>query len=315
VTVYAIHGLRIRADRPLDATATVDDGRDGDVDLDVHFGDVIDDDLEDPPGEILARLAYEDLPTYTAARTGAGFVMRFHGFADVVFDDALSRATVHAHRSADADVVPLVVTGAVASFVLEMLGQCVLHASAVVNDGAAIAFAGPSGTGKTTVAALAGLAGSELIADDVLRVDVSDGDGPVLCHTGASVLRLRVGVAELADRAPSGLRTTTADGRVGLRLGRGEPAVHLLRAVVVPRIVPPSEELEVTRVAGADALMALATAPRVVGWVGEEAHRQFAALAELARRVPVLTATVPWGPGEDVTVGKALLDEIARTVL
>jgi len=310
VTVYAIHGLRIRADRPLDATAA-DNGRDGDVDLDVHFGDVIDDDLEDPPGEILARLAYEDLPTYTAARTEAGFVMRFHSFSDVVFDDALSRATVHAHRSADEDVVALVVTGAVTAFVLEMLGHCVLHASAVVYDGAAVAFAGPSGTGKTTVAALAGLAGGELIADDVLRVDIPDGNGAVRCHTGASVLRLRPGVADLAERAESGQRTITADGRVALRLGRGEPAVHAVRAVVTPRIVPPSEELEVTRLAGADALMALATAPRVVGWVGDEAHRQFAALAELARRVPVFTAAVPWGPGEDVTVGKLLLEKIA----
>jgi hypothetical protein len=50
-------------------------------------------------------------------------------------------------------------------------GWLALHASAVVVDGAAVAFCGPSGRGKSTVAAACYAHGHEAVADDLTPVD------------------------------------------------------------------------------------------------------------------------------------------------
>jgi hypothetical protein len=68
-------------------------------------------------------------------------------------------------------------------------GREVLHASAVrIGDGA-IAFVGPSGAGKTTLAARLLLRGAGLLTDDVLAVD--RGDGAVRAHPGAAIVAVR----------------------------------------------------------------------------------------------------------------------------
>jgi hypothetical protein len=308
--IYAIHGLRIRSERELDALRATGDGA---TDLDVTWGAAMPATADDPDGEIIARLAFEDLPAYTVTSVADGYVFRFHRFADVMFDSALHDVVVHPHDGAADDVVPLLITGAVAAFVLEMRGECVLHASAVEHDGVAIAFAGPSGAGKTTAAALASVAGNPLVADDVLRVEF-DGDADAWCYAGAPALRLRPVVVELADLVPDAPRTKTADGRLALHLATGRHERMPLAALVMPRISAVDDHLQIDRVEGADALVALTTAPRVVGWTGDHARRQFEGLAEIARRIPVFRVTIPWTPGADASVAARLLAEIAVLV-
>lgn len=59
-------------------------------------------------------------------------------------------------------------------------GLLPLHASAVLIDGAAVAFTGPSGIGKSTLAAAFAAAGYPVVADDVLVVDPSVTDRPTV---------------------------------------------------------------------------------------------------------------------------------------
>lgn len=59
--------------------------------------------------------------------------------------------------------------------VLVQRGAVVLHASAVVVDGQAVAFAGPSGQGKSTAAGACVAAGHDLLTDDVLPSSPSEG--------------------------------------------------------------------------------------------------------------------------------------------
>ena len=73
-----------------------------------------------------------------------------------------------------------------------------LHASAVVLDGAAVAFTAPSGTGKSTLAAHLVAAGASFLTDDVLALD--DRNGVVEAHSGPA--RTSVSPAELRTMTP-----------------------------------------------------------------------------------------------------------------
>lgn len=119
------------------------------------------------------------------------------------------------------------------------LGDAVLHASAVTRDGRAIAFVGPPGRGKSSIAAAA--SGFELLGED--GVAVSDGDGTPLVWPGPRGVRLHDGSGKAtqlvvdapAARCPSPLAALVLLGERDperLRLEPVEPA----RAV--PQLVP-----------------------------------------------------------------------------
>ena len=61
--------------------------------------------------------------------------------------------------------------GPVMGFVLLLRGLVCLHASAIVVDGAAVAFVGPAGCGKSTTAAAFAARGFNVLAEDVVTLD------------------------------------------------------------------------------------------------------------------------------------------------
>lgn len=67
-------------------------------------------------------------------------------------------------------VARLPVLGGGLAVALQARGHLVLHATAVVFDGRAVAIAGPRGAGKTTLALAAMLAGAPVVADDVVAL-------------------------------------------------------------------------------------------------------------------------------------------------
>jgi hypothetical protein len=91
-------------------------------------------------------------------------------------------------------------------------GLEVLHASAVVVDGSAIAFTATSGTGKSSLCAHLVAAGATFLTDDVLALE--DGDGGPLAHPG--IARLSVGAHELAAMDGAGRE------RLGRRAGSSD---------------------------------------------------------------------------------------------
>jgi hypothetical protein len=80
----------------------------------------------------------------------------------------------------DDRVLRLPLLGAVLAVLLHQRGKLVLHASAVAINGKAIAFIGAKGSGKSTLAAALYGRGHELLADDVVAIDLQTADPPMV---------------------------------------------------------------------------------------------------------------------------------------
>lgn len=74
------------------------------------------------------------------------------------------------------EVLRHIVLGPGMHHLLHQRGRFVLHASVVEIDGRAVAFTGPAGRGKTTMAAACLLAGHRVISDDVAAIEWRDGE-------------------------------------------------------------------------------------------------------------------------------------------
>ena len=68
--------------------------------------------------------------------------------------------------------IRLPLLGTVLAVLLHQRGYFVLHASAIAVDGGVVAFLGNKGQGKSTMAATLYSRGHELVADDVVAIDV-----------------------------------------------------------------------------------------------------------------------------------------------
>ena len=98
---------------------------------------------------------------------------RVFGVATYLVDEG-RHITVDVDEGADASLVRLSLLGAALALALHQRGLLILHASAVRMNGYGVAFAGLNGAGKSTTAALLVERGHELIADDVVAIDLND---------------------------------------------------------------------------------------------------------------------------------------------
>lgn len=290
---YRAHGLTVASDYSLAMPPAPDDG--GEPDLVVRRGAERPVPLADEPGaEVLALAETPDGQVfYSLTRTPAGVRMRYPGICLIRGDGTLSDVTVDVAPGLDQALIPVLVAGSVVSLHLVLRGAVVLHASAVEVDGAAVAFTGMAGMGKSTVATLFGRAGFPLVTDDVLRVTHTPPSAPV-AHRGGLESRLRERASSLADGMPV---RTTADGRAAVHLPLSARPELPLRVCVVPRPSRAAEAVSVRRLSEAEALVTLLRFPRLVGWSeGPTLARQFTQLGDLASAVPVVMAELPWGP-------------------
>ncbi|MBU0724725.1 MAG: HPr kinase [Alphaproteobacteria bacterium] len=83
-------------------------------------------------------------------------------------------------HSEDTPDVTLFLLGSVLGFLCHQRGLLPLHASCVEFEGRVIAFAGQSGAGKSTIAALLLSQGARLLSDDITVIDVHAAGGPVM---------------------------------------------------------------------------------------------------------------------------------------
>ncbi|RWH72094.1 MAG: serine kinase [Mesorhizobium sp.] len=189
--------------------------------------------------------------------------------------------------------------GPVMALALHQRGLLVLHASAIAVDGKSVIFMGDKGAGKSTTAGAMIGAGHRLLTDDVVALDLSDPDRPMilpgfpqlkLAADAASVIRL-----EQADVRPQ-VHPQIDKAQHRLRDGFAAEALPVSRIYVLGRGV----RAAIFPLTGAAALPAIIKFSYVTRFGRQALPGGFAALhlrqcAQIAGRIGVSRLEVPAG--------------------
>lgn len=128
--------------------------------------------LTTPPHE-----AFED-DRYFHATPDEAF-LSWRGVADFVVRGG-REIVFQASKDLEASWLRQALLGAVIGVLLHQRGLLVLHASAIEMDGNAFAIVGLKGQGKSTTAAGLHQRGYELIADDIVAIDMTNPESPLV---------------------------------------------------------------------------------------------------------------------------------------
>jgi hypothetical protein len=291
------------ASRPPSATAP---------DVTVRLGEPVPATHDVPEGKLLAQWTTSSgLTASFVSREDGSRLLRFESTCDVRISEAADSVTVHMVDGVPDAMAGVLVGGTILSYLLMLREEVILHASAVDVGRRAVGFVGPSGMGKTTLATLMCRDGGLLVTDDVLRTD-KDATGGYRCALGATELRLRTAASALADDfANGGSHRATADDRRALTVPTAIDDDLRLSALLIPRPRRDGTRLSLTRVPPATAALSLLASPRILGIRDQHMLAvQFVQMIELAERVPVFVADVPWGPPFDPDLAGRLLGEL-----
>lgn len=273
------------------------------------------------PGPAGPAIAVDDPVSgrrYSVARDPVGWVVTFPDVAAVRWHDDGDVLEVVASERASDDLLSLLVTGPALASLLLVRGVPLIHASAVSwpaapdqEVGGAVAFFGPAGSGKSSLARLLATRERPLLSDDTLRVEVTNGH--VTAHRGTVRSRLRPGVAAsaLADEPwePS------ADGRQVVRGATDAPALARLRLLLAPRLSPHFDRVRIRPLQRRQAAVLLATCWPVEGVRSPEVmSRQLALATAVVAAVEVGVVEVPWARGEE-RVDPALAGAVERRLV
>lgn len=160
----------------------------------------------DPPGEAAdAVVRFGCVPEHLSDATWRGptweagpgrVLLRVPGGARFLIQDGREIWLDPADRR-DPRELAIFLTGSVLGALLHQRGCFVLHASAVAVDGRAVAFCGPSGSGKSVLVAALSAAGYPLVTDEVCCVR-ADGDDATVSPDGRQLRLWADTVAGLA---------------------------------------------------------------------------------------------------------------------
>lgn len=288
--VYRLYGLRIHSEIPLPAIPASADL----LPCDIHIQRGEAKTLAGPPnGEIFTQLRWFNEQGYTLVDTGANYVLHLSNTGEFHIARDLGTVTAHMIPEIDPALAGLFVIGGVIASLLALSGEPTLHGSAVAVDGKALAFLNESGRGKSSLAGILCAHGADFITDDLLRLQP---DGEFWrCYPGSGHLRLRQNAAAIIEQFPPELCEPTADGRVAIRLGSHD-TMPPLAAVIIPRLSRECRALELERIPTAKALLYLMAFPRIQEFSRKEhRQRQLDFLGQVAARVPLYEAIIPWG--------------------
>ena len=184
-------------------------------------------------------------------------------------------------------------------------GQPVIHASSVLlNDGSAIAFSGPSGRGKSTLATAFHKAGHPVLADDCLLLKQRGSE--IIAISAYSSLRLwpdsldlLLEGADVKEDSISEMAHYTSKKQFLLESLDASttlepPALSALFILDDPADRPQCDEIRISPASGSSAIMAIIESSFSLDVVGRDAiRRNFEAVGKVASHVPVFNLSYP----------------------
>lgn len=289
--VYHLYGLHVYSEVAL--SAPIYQNALPPYDIEVYWGEGKANSDCAPAGQILAKLVMGDGRGYTLTDTGNGYTLSFHQTCAFWIDHNLRSVRVHPFADVHPDMAALLFVGNVIACILTLAGECVLHASAVEIGDSALAFAGGSGMGKSTLAALLCANGARFITDDLLRLQ-PEGKG-FRCFSGTGQIRLRKGAAALAENFSATAQGTHPDGRIAVTMDGNRSTVPL-GAIVIPHPSRQGKELKLQRLTLSMSLLYLMAFPRTQGLQqGKHLQRRIDSFGRIAASTPIFKAEIPWG--------------------
>lgn len=241
--------------------------------------------FDSPPGELLREWRPPVYPTHVRLHgADAGFRLWFEDGGWIGVEPHVPRIIVPA--GSDLLRVEERLWGLPILLCFLERGDVPLHASCVEVGGRALLLAGPSGFGKTTLAAAFAEAGHRLLSEDLSCLRPGD---PWKVVPGPAMLRIRTDVAHVVR--PSGVRELRRDGeRVhwALEVGRGTCDPVPLVGMVLLNVDDTDPRLEPAT--GAEVIRSLWAVSFNLP-TDEDRARSFTAVAELAAAIPTWSLT------------------------
>jgi hypothetical protein len=256
-------------------------------------------------------------PWLSFARTDTGYLLRFPDLADFEVSPAgdriccvptprLARTTLR-HLLLD-QVLPLVIG---------RRGHLVLHASAVHVPGiGGVAFAGPTGCGKSTVAAALGLHGCPMLTDDCLVIAAVAGTRSIQpAYAGVRLWRKTARALGIGARANAVAHYTSKQRLTGARLPFRQRQSQLAAIVILGRRAAPGRPSQVSALGARDGLIALTPYTYVMD-IGDrdQLSQVFNHLSSVATAVPVVRLRLRDEPPKPASLAQEVLDVVLDLV-
>ena len=165
---YLGYGLTLASSAPLPELVPLS-GPNG-IDIWIRFAEQAEADCESADWFVSCPLP-DGSPWLSGAKTSQGYLLRFFGLADFSFDTAGRNICCYPLPQTPPQTLRHLVLDQVLPLVLNLRGQEVLHATAVLTQAGVCAFTGLTGTGKSTLAANFLQAGFAVMSDDCLVIE------------------------------------------------------------------------------------------------------------------------------------------------
>ncbi|MDW8319092.1 MAG: hypothetical protein RMN53_14775 [Anaerolineae bacterium] len=256
-------------------------------------------------------------PTLSLARLEQGYLLRFPWLADFVLDDQGRRAQVWPQPGVSRDTVRHLLLDQVLPHALAQQGRLVLHAAAALVGEWAVAWVGPTGAGKSTLAASFHLAGCPLLSDDGLLLNVTVQRAEVTAVGTYAGLRLWPQSLEGLFETPPpsvALESYSTKRRLLLRpqqQSASPPQAKPLAAVFVLAASEQEATVQATRISACEGCMALVSNAFLLDVA--DRRRSVALLdaaAACAERVPIFRLSYPRRFSALPQVHTAILDAL-----
>lgn len=173
---YRAYGHILSCTAPLDEleqTPSPDTAED--TDLRILFSSS-DEPIPSPSSWYLTVSLADGTPWLRCAKVSSGYLLHFPNLASFVFDTSSGSIRCVPQQQTPPHTLRHLLLDQVLPLVLNHKGKEVLHGAAVVTPYGACAFVGPTGTGKSTLAASFLSAGYSVLTDDCVVLDARGGD-------------------------------------------------------------------------------------------------------------------------------------------